>query len=381
VPRRLQRITLNYGGYLAAFAKRTPGFERLEYEHQYKALMEDGFGWADFLTKNLVPLGWEAWEPVTNFEAHQRTWASENDVRFREESWFHEIAAAQIKHFQPDVLFVDSFTAFDAAFIQQIRRDIPNLQCVVGWCGAPPPDYSVFHAFDVTLSNIPSLVDFLRRQHVSAELLPHSFEVSMLRRDEDAPEHSVDFSFTGSVFDGSDHHGERLSLLAELCKSTSLEIYADVAVPRPLETVRSLVRSPQWKVFKSHLDKARVARRCKPSVYGVDMYKLLHRSKITFNNHIGLSHEHASNTRLFQATGCGACLLTDWKPDLAKYFEPDVEVVTYRNAEEAGEKARWLLDNEPARREIAERGNKRTLRDHTFAARTNSLLEILEKYL
>ena len=381
MPRRLQRITLNYGGYLAAFAKRNPGFERLDYGHQYKALMEDGFGWADFLSKNLVPLGWEAWEPVTNFEAHQRTWASENDVGFHEETWLHEIAAAQIKHFQPDVLFVDSFTAFDAAFITQVRTDVPNLRCVVGWCGAPPPDYSVFHAFDVTFSNIPSLVDFLQRQHVSAELLPHSFEASMLRHAEDTSAHSVDFSFTGSVFDGSDHHGERLSLLAELCKSTSLEIYADVAAPRPLEIARSLVHSPQWKVLRNHLDKARVARRCKSSVYGVDMYKLLRRSKITFNNHIGLSHDHASNTRLFQATGCGACLLTDWKPDLAKYFEPENEVVTYRSADEAVEKARWLLDNEAARLEIAERGQQRTLRDHTFASRTNSFLEILAKYL
>lgn len=111
------------------------------------------------------------------------------------------------------------------------------------------------------------------------------------------------------------------------------------------------------------------------------MYDLLRHSKITFNNHIGLSHDHASNTRLFQATGCGACLLTDWKPDLAKYFELDLEVVTYRSADEAVEKARWLLDNEAARREIAERGQKRTLRDHTFASRTKTLMELLGKYL
>lgn len=380
ISKRLQRITLNYGGYLAGFTTKNPNFSKLDYWHQYQVLMADGFGWADFLTRNLKPRGWEVWEPVTNFEQHQKTWARENSIVYQQENWLHEIALAQIKHFRPDVLFVDSFTAFDVDFIQQIRSDVPNLRRVVGWCGAPPPDYAIFRAFDLTLSNIPSLVDFFCAQDIPSELLPHSFEVSMLSHLNGCNEKPVDFTFTGSIFEGSDHHGERLGLLASLCRATDLQVYADIESPRFRDIVRCFVGRSESATLRRQFEKFGVVRHSKEAVYGVQMYQLLADSKVTFNNHIGFSQEHASNTRLFQATGCGACLLTDWKPDLVKYFEPDSEVVTYRSAQEAEEKVKWLLGNESARQAIAKAGQKRALRDHTFALRTEALLEIVERY-
>ena len=43
--------------------------------------------------------------------------------------------------------------------------------------------------------------------------------------------------------------------------------------------------------------------------------------------------------RLFEATGSGACLVTDWKENLGELFEPDVEVVTYRSVAECVKKS------------------------------------------
>jgi spore maturation protein CgeB len=56
--------------------------------------------------------------------------------------------------------------------------------------------------------------------------------------------------------------------------------------------------------------------------------------------------------RLFETTGIGTCLLTDWKPNISELFEP----VTYRSPAEALEKARGLLDHEPERQKIARAG-------------------------
>ena len=62
-------------------------------------------------------------------------------------------------------------------------------------------------------------------------------------------------------------------------------------------------------------------------------------------------------------------------------FEPDTEVVTYRDAEECAEKARYLLEHEAERRAIAQAGQRRTLRDHTYTQRADQLHQIIRSYL
>jgi spore maturation protein CgeB len=84
---------------------------------------------------------------------------------------------------------------------------------------------------------------------------------------------------------------------------------------------------------------------------------------------------------MFEATGVGTCLLTDWKEHIADLFEPDEEVVTYKSAEECIEKAKWLLENPAERERIAKAGQKRTLRDHTFENRVELFDAIIKKQL
>jgi spore maturation protein CgeB len=85
--------------------------------------------------------------------------------------------------------------------------------------------------------------------------------------------------------------------------------------------------------------------------------------------------------RLFEATGVGTCLLTDRKSNLASLFEPDREVAVYGSPDECVERARWLLDHPRECREIALAGQRRTLRDHTFARRATVLDSILREEL
>jgi spore maturation protein CgeB len=85
--------------------------------------------------------------------------------------------------------------------------------------------------------------------------------------------------------------------------------------------------------------------------------------------------------RLYEATGMGALLLTDWKDDLGDIFETDREVVTYRSPEECAEKARYYLDHPDERAAIAEAGQRRTLRDHTWLKRMEEFVGIVERHL
>jgi len=111
------------------------------------------------------------------------------------------------------------------------------------------------------------------------------------------------------------------------------------------------------------------------------MFQQLHDSRVALNTHIDISPVNASNMRLFEATGVGACLLTDWKANLSELFQPDAEVVAYRDAGECVEKVKYLLAHEAERRRIAVAGQRRTLRDHTFESRAAQIDGIIHEAL
>ena len=111
------------------------------------------------------------------------------------------------------------------------------------------------------------------------------------------------------------------------------------------------------------------------------MFQKLSDSKISFNIHGDLAKNQAGNMRMYEVTGVGTCLLTDWKEVINDYFEPDYEIVTYKSKEEALKKVNYLLNNPKEREKIAINGQKRTLRDHTLKKRVEKVNEIILKYL
>jgi spore maturation protein CgeB len=128
----------------------------------------------------------------------------------------------------------------------------------------------------------------------------------------------------------------------------------------------------------------------KPSVWGYEMHRVLASSQISLNVHTDKYTNHtigatytgfATNMRLFESTGTGTCLLTDWKANLHEFFELDTEVVTYKSIDECVEKAKWLVNNPTTRKKIALAGQKRTLKDHTLEKRVQYLDQIIRKYI
>lgn len=110
------------------------------------------------------------------------------------------------------------------------------------------------------------------------------------------------------------------------------------------------------------------------------MYEILYRSKIVVNHH-GDVAPYANNLRLFEATGTGALLLTDWKENLREMFEPGKEVATYRGPEECIEAVSYYLEHEDARASIAHAGQQRTLRDHSYTQRMEEFVELVHNHL
>ena len=121
----------------------------------------------------------------------------------------------------------------------------------------------------------------------------------------------------------------------------------------------------------------------KPSVWGFEMHRILAASPISLNVHTDKYTNHtvgetytgfATNMRLFESTGTGACLLTDWKSNLSDFFDPDREVVTYKSIDEC-------VDHPANCKQIALAGQQRTLTEHTLEQRANQLDRILVKLI
>ena len=84
-------------------------------------------------------------------------------------------------------------------------------------------------------------------------------------------------------------------------------------------------------------------------------------------------------TRVFEAAGAGACLITDYWEGIELFLEPGEEVLVARNGVEVAE---LLQDLTPERaKAIGEAARKRVLSEHTYAHRAKQFEEILEKHL
>lgn len=392
------RITTCYGAYLKRFYQSRASLALSPYAAQYSAWLADFYGWADVWTHALQPFGYAGWEPVANADQMQKAWAIENDVRYREETWVFDILKAQVKSFAPDILFVNDHHTFTAPFIRELREFCPSIRIIIGWCGAPCSDSSSLRACDVVLSNIPSLVDRFRKEGMCAEQMHHAFDPRILEILDERYGPPIDFSFVGSIVKGGRYHNVREHLLAKLARHSDLQIWTEVKRPKKGELRAHILRNmafrvahaanhlpfgssaialiPKLRNYKGMTAAPRAAfhhpailSRAQPAVFGLDMYRTLRRSKLTFNQHIDLSADYASNMRLFEATGVGACLLNERQSNLSELFSPDEEIVTYSSVEEITEKVKYLLNHDSTRLQIATAGQKRTLESHTFAHR------------
>jgi spore maturation protein CgeB len=83
--------------------------------------------------------------------------------------------------------------------------------------------------------------------------------------------------------------------------------------------------------------------------------------------------------RLFEATGVGAFLLTDFKDNLHTLFAPDREVAVWRSIDDCLTAIGRALGDESGRAAIACAGQARTLAQHTYRHRASDIVGFVEQ--
>ena len=84
---------------------------------------------------------------------------------------------------------------------------------------------------------------------------------------------------------------------------------------------------------------------------------------------------------VYEVAGSGSLLLTDWKTNMSEIFSPGTECVTYRDTDECVRMAKFFLQNDGKREEIALAGHRRVIAEHTYEHRVGDLLRVIEKHL
>jgi len=81
------------------------------------------------------------------------------------------------------------------------------------------------------------------------------------------------------------------------------------------------------------------------------------------------------NARLFEAAGCGAAVLTEFRPSVPELFDVGEEVLVYRDFDSLVDHARRLLNEVGLTARLGDAAAQRAHRDHTYELRLATILE------
>jgi len=345
------------------------------YDEHWRAVMDKLFGTSDFYSKNLKKLGCEAREVVFNDIVLQQKWMKEHGLdagyysfyrnylcfkimnRLSIISWEYKlpykILKAQIDFYRPDVLYVQDIT-IDDRFLHKIRNSV---KLIIGQTAYPLPRKINLKGYDLILTSFPHFVSRFRKMGINSEYFRLAFEPTILER-VGMYERVYNCTFVGGI---SKTHRRGTELLERLVNKVNIDFFGYGVENTPKNSV----------IRKKHYGE----------VWGKDMYKVMNQSKVTINRHIDVAENYANNMRLYEATGCGAMLITDMKGNLNELFDVGKEVVAYNNVNELTELIKYYTDRNSERETIARAGQKRTLTEHTYYNRMKELLDILPKYI
>lgn len=343
-------------------------------------------------------LGYDCLEVVFDEPLLQEKWCQENNYPF---SWNQasilQILKHQIKTHKPDILYLErcAFHNLPLSFQDQCRSLFPSIRIFTGYWGAQiqnPKTFQYFRNVDFLFCLDAHLQRQFSQKNIPSFIIPHAWDFT----GQFPSEKEIDFGFVGMSGFGFLDHELRFQDLKYLLSQTKLKVWCEEAslpswklflkknlslllslfpssissliekkgsfLPRKLRNLWDKEKLQAWYHWEKPLFKL-FPHRVFPPLYGVDYLEHLAKTQLVFNRHVD-QKEHGGNMRCFEATGVGSCLLTD-RLDQMKDLFTEEEVVSYKTIEEAKEKADYLLSHPKTLQAIAQKGQARTLKQHT----------------
>jgi len=255
-------------------------------------------------------------------ERLQKLWASENGFQTNS---LEQILLAQIEHHRTEVFYNLDPMRYDSTFVTKLPGCV---QKSIGWRAAPSGSADLTK-YDLVVCNFPSILDDWRQKGCRvAYFFPAHDPVMDVYAGARTDDH--DLIFIGGF---SRHHVKRAEALRAAASAPGIRARFHLEDSRLTRLANSLPFIPGLRFYR-HPKEIRTIRA--DPLYGREAYAAFAKTRIVFNGAVDMAGEDRGNMRCFEATGCGAVLLTD----AGRYPEGFVDgetMVTYSSPRQISE--------------------------------------------
>lgn len=380
-----------------------------EYNVQLSTMLDESYSTHSAWQSVLKRRGHECLTCLAGTLPLEESWVAENGRASRRipSSW--QVVIEQVARFQPDIVYCNTSNDYSTGFTDAIRCHVKSVQAIIGYAGSYTFDAQRLSKYDAVITCSHDLEEIMQEHGLNVFYIPHAFDsnVDRLIGPLSAPQVNK-VVFSGNLVRRGGLHLDRERLLKAVVAQLPIAIYTQAGEQSPFNVLLdwgikkiasdcskaltalpltrelanrsfALRRLSKMDLTRSPWLSAELRRVFHPPVLGLDSYRIYRSYAVTLN-HSG-EFKTAENLRLFEATGVGACLLTDWKPNLPKYFDVDREIVTFNCSAECVEKARWLLSHPVQAQSIGAAARKKCLSHHTFECRVDEFESVLRRCL
>jgi spore maturation protein CgeB len=305
--------------------------------------------------KKLLYIFWIITRPIRSIRARFG-----KNPRIVHNSFQFKILKAQIKEYRPDLVYFYSNIYVKKKQLLELKKygclNYLQWSCPI-W--KEQPDFP-YHVFDKIISAAYQIKEYFEERGLKVKYVQQAFDDAIIPSLGSIDLPKKDLIFIGSFSLGHDYRFQVLEYLLQ--NGINLDIYGLGRENLPEESmVYKLMNEP---------------------LYGIEMYNMYRRYKMaihihgTGNKSDGINWSRYSGAkRLFEITGVGTMLITSDQENVVDLFEPDREVVTFKNQEDLLNKLKELLSDPKRIEEIARRGQAKTLKLHTFKQRAMEILD------
>lgn len=351
------KVNINYSEMLDDFFIKFPNVMQLSYDELHELYFHQYYWPSNRLEKALNKIyNWETNSLIFTLEDTPR-----NNIFF--EKWcekYHIVKQyndrltnllMQIVYYKPDVIYLHEIWFYPEEFFQKIRFLLKDIT-IMGWDCAPGT-YGQFKKLkytDVIFTCSQEKKVFFKDKGINSICVGHFFDFEFLEKSDEILK-EYDVVFAGTINRRTTE--KRLNFLKELIsRGLNLTIFANT----------------EDLFLKDY---------CLPPVYGNDFLKILKKAKIVLNQHVQENIKYSGNIRMYETTGVGTLLLTDYKEDLFEKYKENDEIVVYKTIDEIIEKTQYYLENENLREKIAKNGQSRTLKSYSYDTFAKKIYEFV----
>lgn len=283
----------------------------------------------------------------------------------------HAELLAEMDSFKPSLLLLIKDRDLPAEWLKEARDK--GIATVQWYPDIEMPEWLITYVrnTDVFFTMAEGLVDEFKKNNPRAFWLTQAFEPSFFEINEITPEDinnfSADVAFVGTL-GSKEYYLKRRRYLSRVIDEGFNFRWWGPRLPRKLSTI---------PLMFGGLGRAYGGR----FLWGEEYAKAVKLSKIFLAFDAAPRIRKSMSDRIYMAVGCGAFYMCEHVDGIEDVFVPDKEIVTFRDEDEMIEKIRFYLKHDSLRRQVADAGKARALKEHTYKIRAGQMLRVIEDIL